>query len=113
MHQDFIFYTSGSVGCKAGAFTGIKRGDALDQPDGSDGNEVLLVGSLGVVLFHNVRDEAEISLDQDIARLQIAVCAFFEVIAFFFQCQRLGKRAAGRESERIEHAAEHQPNAGA
>ena len=57
LSEDSIFNAPGCIGGQAGAFTGIKRGDALDQPDGSDGNEVLLVGSLGVVLFIRMKQK--------------------------------------------------------
>lgn len=51
VHQDFIFHTPGGIGGQPCPFGGVKGGDSLDESDGTDGNQVLLVGGLGVVFF--------------------------------------------------------------
>ena len=51
VHEDFVFDAPGGVGGQAGPFGGVEAGDALDEADGADGNQVLLVGALGVVFF--------------------------------------------------------------
>ena len=55
MHQDLIFYAPGGVGGQAGAFGGIKGGDSLDEPDGADGDQILLIGSIGIVFFARLK----------------------------------------------------------
>ena len=51
MHKDLIFDTSGGIGCQSGAFAGIKAGNAFDESDGPDGDQVFLIGGLRVVFF--------------------------------------------------------------
>ena len=57
VHEDFVFDAPGGVGGQAGPFGGVEAGDALDETDGADGNQVLLVGALGVVLFGRVKQK--------------------------------------------------------
>ena len=51
---DSILYATGCVGGQPCTFIRIKGSNTLDQPDGANGNQVLLVCGLGVVLFHNM-----------------------------------------------------------
>lgn len=46
-----ILNTSGGVGSQTDVFFRFIAGDALDQADRSDGDQVLLVHGLGVVLL--------------------------------------------------------------
>ena len=55
VHQDFIFNAPGGIGGKAGALGGVKAGNAFNEADGADGNQVLLVGALGVILLGRVK----------------------------------------------------------
>ena len=57
IHQDFILNTSSSVCGKPCALAGIERGDALDKADGADGNEVLLIGRLRVILLIRMKQK--------------------------------------------------------
>ena len=56
-HKYLVFNTSGGVCCKLDVLFGRKGVHSLYKPDGSDGNEVLLVGSLGVVLFIRMKQK--------------------------------------------------------
>ena len=49
--EDSIFHTSGSVSCQACSFVRVKGFNALDQPDGPNGDQILLVRCLGVIFF--------------------------------------------------------------
>jgi len=51
IHQYFVLHTAGCVGRKSGSFCLIVGGNALNQTDGTDGNQIILVRSLGVVLL--------------------------------------------------------------
>ena len=57
IHQDFILNTSGSVCGKPCALAGVEGGDALDKADGADGNEVLLIGRLRVILLIRMKQK--------------------------------------------------------
>ena len=55
MHEDLIFHAAGRIGGQPRAFGRIKGGNALDEPDGTNGDQILLIGGLGVVLLVGVR----------------------------------------------------------
>ena len=54
IHQDLVFHTAGGIGGQPCALGWIKGGDALDQPDGTDGYQILLVRNLGIVFFEEL-----------------------------------------------------------
>ena len=51
--EDSILNTSRGVGGESCAFGVVKGRDGLDEADGADGDQILLVGSLGVVLLED------------------------------------------------------------
>ena len=53
--EDCIFNTTGCVSGESGPFGRVEAGDSLDQPNGADGDEVVLVGVLGVIFFGRVK----------------------------------------------------------
>ena len=59
VHENFIFNAAGGVGGQAGALLRVKAGDALDEADGADGDQVLLVGALGIVFLEQVKQKEE------------------------------------------------------
>ena len=59
VHQDLVFNTPGGVGGQPGALLRVKAGDPLDEADGADGDEILLIGALGIVLFEQVKQKEE------------------------------------------------------
>lgn len=72
IHQYLVLTAAGGVGGEAHALFGAVGVDALDEADGADGDEVVGVVGLSVVLLDYVRDEAEIVLDEHVARLYIS-----------------------------------------
>ncbi len=52
---DSVFHTSGRIGCQPGALGRIKALNALDQPDGANGYQVLLIGSLGIIFLARLK----------------------------------------------------------
>ena len=107
VHEDFVLHAPGRIGGQPDAFARIKGGHGLNEPDGADGYEVLLVRGLGVVFFHNMGHQTQVAFNEDIARLQIPSCSLFQVFLLLFCGQGLGK-AAGAEAEGIEHTAQHE-----
>ena len=104
-----IFNTPCRICCKARALFRVESRDALDESNGADGDQVLLIGGLRVVFFHDVRYEAEIPLDEHIARLQIALCGALEILPLLPRRQRLRKGTAVRQAQGIQHAADDEP----
>ena len=51
MHQDLIFNTPAGIGGQPDVFVRLKGGDPLDEADGANGDQVVLVPGLGVVFF--------------------------------------------------------------
>ena len=51
VHQDFILNAPGGVSSQADILVRLEGADALDQADGADGNQVVLVAVGGVILF--------------------------------------------------------------
>lgn len=77
---DSILHTTGGVCSKPCTLAGIKGGDSLDESDCANGNQILLIRSLGVVFFHNVRDQAKISLNQNISGIQITLRRQLQIV---------------------------------
>ena len=59
IHEDLIFDTPGDIGGQTRAFGRVKAGDALDEPDGADGDQILLIGALRVVFLEQVKQKEE------------------------------------------------------
>ena len=60
MHEDFIFNTSAGVGRQLDAPVGAKGVHRLDEPYGADGDQILLIGRLGVVFFEDASLKANL-----------------------------------------------------
>lgn len=58
--EDSIFNTPGRIGCQADFFVRLEGVHGLDQADGADGDQILLVGSLGVVLLEDASLKANL-----------------------------------------------------
>ena len=55
MHEDFVCNTPRRrISRQSHAFFCFIRADALNQPDGADGDEIVLVAGLGVVFLKHV-----------------------------------------------------------
>ena len=111
--EDCIFNTAGGVGGQAHVPVRLEGGDALDEPDGADGDEIVLVARLGVVFFDDVGHQAEVVFDEGVPRLQIPGGVAVQVFSLFLRRQGLGKGAgAAGESKRKEESLKHQDEPG-
>ena len=63
------------------------------------------------ILLHNMRHEAQVALDQHVPGIQIPLCRFVQIIAFFLLRQGFGERA-GLKLQGVQQCAEHQPHSG-
>ena len=54
VHQDFIFHTPGGIGGKPCPLGAVKGGNTLDQSDGADGDQILLIGRGRIVFFEGL-----------------------------------------------------------
>ena len=70
--EDSIFYTTSGVGGQLDSLVRAEGIDRLDEPDRSDGDQVLLVSGLRVILLDDVGHQAQIVLHQYIPGLQIS-----------------------------------------
>ena len=55
VHEDFILNAPGGVSSQAGALGRVKAGNPLDEADGADGDQVFLIGTLGVIFFGRMK----------------------------------------------------------
>ncbi len=72
---DSIFYTSCSVSSQPCSLGHIKGGDTLDKSYGANRNQILLVGSLGIVFFHNMGNQTQVALNENVPGLHIPLGA--------------------------------------
>lgn len=61
VHQDLIFDAAAGVGGQSYVFVHFEGGDPLDESDGPDGDEVVLLPGLGIVFFGRVKQKEEFS----------------------------------------------------
>ena len=92
MHEDFIFNTPGRIGCQADFFVRPEGVHGLDQADGADGDQILLVGSLGVVLLDDMGHQAEVVLHQAVAGRQVSPAPPLQTFPLLLPGQGAGKR---------------------
>ena len=102
VHQNFILHAFGSVGREPRTLFRAVARNALDETDGADGDEIVLLVRLGVVFFGNVRNKAQIVLNEHIARLNVARKHALDVFLFLLCRERTRERAA-RQVEREQH----------
>ena len=95
VHEDLILNAPAGVGGELDALVRAEGVYRLDQPDGADGDEILLIGGLGVILLQNVRDKPQVVLHQQVPRLQITGGAPLQILPFLLGGQGLGKRPGG------------------
>ena len=60
-HEDLIFYTPCSIRRQPDIFLRLIAGDALNQPDGADGDQVVLVYGLGVIFLKRIPTREDFS----------------------------------------------------
>lgn len=103
-----IFNTPGGIGGQTGSFGGVKGTDAFHQPDGSDGNQILLVRGLGVVFFHYVGNQTQIPFNQHIPGIQVSRLGQSQIIPLLLGGQGFGE-GTGVQLQRIQQGTQHQP----
>ena len=60
------------------------------------------------ILLHNMRHQAQVTLDKNISGIQVTPGCQFQIVSFFLGCQWLGK-APGGQLQRTKQRTEHQP----
>ena len=108
--EDSIFYTPGRIGAQPCPLAAVKGRDPLDQPNGADGDQILLIRCEGIIFFHNMGHQPEIALDEDIPGFQIPLGCQFQIVLLLLGSKGFGE-AACLQLQRIQQAAEYQPNA--
>ena len=109
VHQDLIFHAAGSVGGQADSFVRVEACDRLDQPHRADGDQILLVHVLRIVLFHDVGNQPQIALNEDIPGLPIPGPGAKQILPLLSGPQGLWERAGMIQAQSIQHRAQHQP----
>ena len=51
VHEDFIFNAPARIGSEFGALFAVEGGNGLNEPDGPDGDEIVLILEAGVILL--------------------------------------------------------------
>jgi hypothetical protein len=97
--EDCIFNAAGGIGGEPGTLFRIEAGDALDKPNGADGDKILLITALGVVFFHDMGHQAQIVADQGIPGLRITLGVFLQVLSFLSGGQGAGKRSPAGQAQ--------------
>jgi len=100
--QNFIFNAPGGVGSQLDILIRAVGTYRLDEPDGTDGDEIVLLVRLGVVFFGDVRDKAQIVLNEHVARLNVARKHALDVFLFLL-CRERARERAARQVEREQH----------
>lgn len=86
-----FFNTPGSVRCQPVSFVGVESDDCLDQPDRSDGEQILGIFLQILIFFDHMGDKPQISFDQDVFCLEVSFCISLDVILLFRSGERVGK----------------------
>lgn len=100
VHQDLIFNTSCRIGRQTRSFCRVKAGNALDESDGPDGDQIVLVGILGVVFLYDVRDQTQIVFDQCVPGFRVALSQTIQTFPLLRGGQWPRKRAAPFQTQR-------------
>ena len=87
IHQQLIIQYSGRRMRPAGFLFRIICHHRLDEADRSNGNQIVEIIGQALILFHNVRDQAQIPLDQNVSGFCIAPLIRIQT-AFFFLCRQ-------------------------
>ena len=97
IHQNLIFNTAGRIGCQFDVLTSIKGIDGFDQPDGTDGNQILHSNPCIVELFRNVYYQPQIVFDQFFSCLLLLIGLKSQdrpILLFSIQRRRQNLRSA-------------------
>ena len=92
--EDSIFNAAAGISGKPRLACGIKGIYRFHQPDGADGNKILLITRQGVIFFYDVRHQPQIVADQLFPGGGIPGAQGTESGGFFPGCERTRKAAA-------------------
>ena len=92
--EDSIFNAAACISGKPRLACGIKGIYRFHQPDGADGNKILLVAWQGVIFFYDVRHQPQIVADQLFPGGGISGAQGTEGGSFLPGCERTRKAAA-------------------
>ena len=92
--EDSIFNAAACISGKPRLACGIKGIYRFHQPDGADGNKILLITRQGVIFFYDVRHQPQIVADQLFPGGGIPGVQGAESDGFFPGCERTRKAAA-------------------
>ena len=92
--EDSIFNAAACISGKPRLACGIKGIYRFHQPDGADGNKILLITRQGVIFFYDVRHQPQIVADQLFPGGGISGVQGAESGGFFPGCERTRKAAA-------------------
>ena len=92
--EDSIFNAAACISGKQRLACGIKGIYRFHQPDGADGNKILLITRQGVIFFYDVRHQPQIVADQLFPGGGISGVQGAESGGFFPGCERTRKAAA-------------------
>ena len=95
VHEDLVLNAPAGIGGQPDVLLRLEGGDALDEPDGADGDQVILVPALGVVLLDDMRHQAQVVLDEDVPGLQVAGGAALQTAPLLLRLQGTGKGSGG------------------
>lgn len=91
--EDSIFNTACGIRGQAHVLFRPVAGNALDQADGADGDQVVLIDVLGVIFFNNMCHQSHIPFHQNISGFQVSLGAACEIDLFLLRAQRFRERA--------------------
>ena len=92
--EDSIFNAAAGISGKPRLACGIKGIYRFHQPDGADGNKILLITRQGVIFFYDVRHQPQIVADQLFPGGGISGAQGTEGGSFLPGCERTRKAAA-------------------
>ena len=92
--EDSIFNAAACISGKPRLACGIKGIYRFHQPDGADGNKILLIARQGVIFFYDVRHQPQIVTDQLFPRGGIPGVQGAEGGSFLPGCEWTRKAAA-------------------
>ena len=111
IHQDFVLNALARIGGEAGAVADIEGVDGLYKTYGPNGNQILLIFVLGIILANNVRHQAQIVFNQLFPCLAVPRPCPAEISALFFGRQRRRKAVAvAQMQDQIEQSSKDRKN---
>jgi hypothetical protein len=97
--RNCIFYTACSIRRKPRALGRIKAGDGLDQSDGADGDQVLLLPALGIVFFDDVRNQSEVAFNKRVPGFQVAFRITLQILPLLRRIHGLWKGSPAGQAQ--------------